>query len=95
MMKHKTILLSLSNTARKYGYVIWHKVDDEKMKSILGMREYINIKIGNVIQKNKHVDWKRRRLGITYTATRNIAARYRNIFVKYITDDLISITFKE
>ena len=93
-MKQGTILLSLTNTGRRYGYVIWHKVDDEKMKSILGMREYINIKIGDTLQKRKHIDWKRRRLGITYTVTRNIDARYNKILIKNIKNNPISISFQ-
>jgi hypothetical protein len=71
-MGKREISLPLSNIGRKYGYITWKKRNDEQVKSVLGDADSVDLKIGKNIQQNKRIDWKKRRIGITYSLTRGL-----------------------
>jgi len=67
------IILSITITGRKYGYITWRKKDDPEVRALLGKTENINLDVGDKKSTRKRIDWKRRRIGITYTITRNLS----------------------
>ena len=71
--KMKTLRLSITNTGRKYGFITWKKCDDEQVQLMFGDKKEINIIVDKPISSKKLIDWKRRRIGITYTLTRNLS----------------------
>lgn len=70
--KENIVTIPFTDTARKYGYIIWKKRHDDLIKQLIGARSSIDIKFKNKIQRKKYIDWNRRRIGITYTLTRQL-----------------------
>ena len=66
------LLLPISNTGRKYGYITWIKKNDEEVKQFFNNLNTINLLINEGTPIKKRIDWKRRRIGITYSLTRDI-----------------------
>lgn len=87
------IKLPFTETARKYGYIIWRKKDDAKMRVIFLDREIIDLKFTECTQEKKKVDWKKRRVGITYTITRNILASKKYIYLRRVNKNQVKIMF--
>lgn len=75
----REVILPLSNTGRKYGYITWRKAKDNEVKLIFGEIDYVDLQIGGLCQEKKRIDWRRRRVGITYTLTRNLPAKAKRI----------------
>ena len=67
-----SLKLKITKTGRKYGFITWNKSNDDSVKLFFGKVKYVDIKVGNNIQRNKRIDWKKRRIGITYTLTRGL-----------------------
>jgi hypothetical protein len=66
----KKVILPLINRARKWGYIIWKKTDEDNIKSLIGGKKNIEVLVNEKSIGNKSIDWKYRRIGITYTLTR-------------------------
>ena len=73
------VILPLTYTARKYGYITWHKKRDKEIKAILGDKGSVSLKFEDALQKNKNIDWKHRRVAITYTLTRALPKNIRRV----------------
>jgi hypothetical protein len=67
------IELPISKTGKKYGYITWRKKDDPKVHALFGEREHIKLRVGSTKATQKRIDWKKRRIGITYTITRDLS----------------------
>jgi len=79
MGKSTTVEIPITERARKYGYVIWRKSQDEEVRALLGEADSIDL-CGDIDQRGKNVDWKQRRVSITYRFTRSLpktAKRFR------------------
>ena len=76
------VLLPLTKTARTYGYVVWHRRHDEAVKAVLGKRSKVDLTIAGQLHKGKSIDWKQRRIGITYTLTRSLPKGYKRVLVR-------------
>lgn len=62
--------VTISERARKYGYIIWPKRLDAVVKEILGTSETVEIVFENEHLGAKRVDWKHRRISVGPNRTR-------------------------
>lgn len=69
----KEISLPIAKYGRKYGYITWRKKDDQSLRVFFGEKEEIELYVGDQNSSRKRIDWKRRRIWITYTFTRNLS----------------------
>lgn len=92
--KKPTVEIPISNIARRYGYIIWRKRQDEEVQTIIGDRESINLKIDGKLQENKRIDRKKRRIGITYTLTRKLPENVSTFILTKIKSGTVSVSFK-
>ena len=90
----KELVIPLTDTGRKCGYITWRKKDDADVKSIFGNSSYINLVFDNSCQENKAVDWERRRIGITWTLTRNLSKKVSAIAIEKQTRNSWKVSFK-
>ena len=47
----KKLIIPLTNTGRKYGYITWRKKYDENIKAIIGNSSYVNLIFNDSYQK--------------------------------------------
>ena len=88
----KKIVLPITNTGRKYGYITWQKNYDADIKKIFGNKEKIDLVINKKVTK-KAIDWKRRRIAITYTLTRNLYTTVKTYTISQKNDGKFSLSF--
>lgn len=88
------IIIPISNTARKYGYIIWRKKDDPIIDAILGTGETVSIDINGQLQRQKRIDRRYRRVAITGRVTRSIPGEKKSMRIKRIGKNRISLTFE-
>lgn len=94
MERQKTIILPLTKIGRKYGYIMWKKKHDSEVKEIFGNNKYIDLSIGEILQKRKRIDWDHRRIGITYTLTRGLRNSVSKIQIRYLKETCFSVHFE-
>jgi hypothetical protein len=92
----ETIKLPITNTGRKYGYITWKKTDDSVAYDFFSYHPnkrniYLRINDRQIIGK---IDWKRRRVWITYNLTRKIPAKNEFYLLSYIDERTIEIKFQ-
>jgi hypothetical protein len=90
----REISIPLTNAGRKYGYIIWHKEHDEDIRKVFGEKNAIDLQIGDVLQEQKTIDWKRRRISITVSLTRSLSQRVQTICLQPINMNRVSVSFK-
>jgi hypothetical protein len=78
----KKLTIPLSNTGKKYGYITWKKEHDKEIRTIFENRSHVDLKFDNSYQKNKTIDWKRKRIGITWTLPRNLSEKKSKIIIE-------------
>jgi len=76
------VVIPITNIGRKYGYIIWHAERDEEIKAIFGERDRIDFQFEDSAQKNKRIDWQKRRVSITGSFTQRLPRRVKNIRLK-------------
>ncbi len=95
MGEKKSILLPFTNTARKYGYITWREEFDNCVRKLLGKRRSICLIHKGTVLKDRNIDWKKRRIGITYTLTRSAALRASKIKLIRIKNNTFRIVFSQ
>jgi hypothetical protein len=70
--KSKILAIPLTKTERKYGYITWRKDKDVQIREIFGTGDAVTLRMGGRDQEIKRIDLKHRRIGVTYTLTRNL-----------------------
>jgi len=88
------LIIPLSITGRKYGYITWRKKYDDNIKALIGNSSYVDLKFDNSYQKKKTIDWKQRRIGITWTLTRNLSKKVSNIVIEKQAGNSWKVSFK-
>ena len=68
----KEVVLPITNIGRKYGYITWRKRHDADVQAIIGEGRTVKLRIRRGKVTERTIDWKRRRIGITYTFTRRL-----------------------
>ena len=87
------LIIPLTNSGRKYGYITWRKEYDEKIKALFGEKDHVDLKFDNSYQKNKAIDWKKRRIGITGTITRQLSGKKSEIIIEKQTKNCWGVSF--
>lgn len=83
MSKSTTVEIPITERARKYGYVIWRKNQDSEVRALLGDAKSIDL-CGDIDQRSKNVDWKQRRISITYKFTRGLPKSVKRFRLKKV-----------
>ena len=66
------IRIPISARARKYGYVIWPKKQDEDVRKLLPNQEGVTVVFEDSDLGKKRVDWKYRRISVGPSQTRRL-----------------------
>lgn len=64
------MILSITKSARRFGYVIWSSKTDAMMKELIGDCSEIEVSFNGLSIGVKSVDWKYHRISIGYKFTR-------------------------
>jgi len=94
MRCNKIVKLPFTKTGRKYGYIMWKKKNDEVIKNLFGDKKSIDLKFNSILQIKKNIDWKRRRIGITYKLTRSISKKFTVLRLQQINDNLFKVEYE-
>ena len=89
----KDIIIPITETARKYGYIIWKRKDEEQMTKLFNNKDKLTFLILGNSLTNK-VDYKRRRIAITYTISRSINKKYNFFKITKQDENTFLINFK-
>lgn len=87
------VTIPITIAGRKYGYIIWKKKDDWQIEKLFGEKTKINLYVGNDILERKIIDWKRRRVSITYTLTRNLPTTVNFYVLERIKESNFRLSF--
>jgi hypothetical protein len=66
------ICIPISARARKYGYVIWTKKQDDDVRKLLDNREVVTVVFEDADLGKKRVDWRYRRISVGPSQTRQL-----------------------
>lgn len=94
MNRQKIIILPLTQTGRKYGYIMWKKKQDVLVKELFGNNRCVDLHIKGGLQRRKRIDWDHRRIGITYTITRGLNSSVSKIKICQINKKRFSVSFE-
>jgi hypothetical protein len=88
------VRIPLLDRARKYGYIIWRRENDFEMQSLIGhSRKKIEVLIGDSSIGVKNIDWKNRRIPITYSITRSLPEQISSITLRVDSKKRLCATF--
>lgn len=90
---HSEAILPFTETARKYGYITWHKKADSLVRETLGEKDVVDLEIEGTVQRRKHIDWEKRRIGITWTVTRRVSPNAKKIHLQRMSSTRVSVRF--
>jgi hypothetical protein len=88
------LVLPLSSTGRKYGYVTWSKGQEPDVRRLLREAGDIDVLLPGGATKRKHVDWKHHRLSVGYKATRNLPTTAQSVRLRMHADGSLEISFE-
>lgn len=72
------MILSITKRAKKYGYVIWQKDQDQAVRALLSDQQSFRVYLQGSDRGQKNVDWGRRRISIGYKWTRQLPENLTN-----------------
>jgi len=87
------LILPLSNTGRKYGYIMWAKSQEDSVRHLVG-GDTVTLLLPGGIEKTQHVDWKHRRISLSYSLTRNLPVTITTIELKADAPGRVEVTFR-
>lgn len=64
------MIISITKSARKFGYIIWSEKTNGLMKELIGDRKEVAISFNGLLIGIKPIDWKYHRISIGYKFTR-------------------------
>lgn len=64
------MILSITKSARQFGYVIWSAKTEGKLKALIGNRDKVSVVFNGLFIGVKVVDWKYHRISVGYKFTR-------------------------
>jgi len=89
----RSVKLPLLNRARKYGYIVWRKKNDFDMQLLLEKMDKVEVVVNNSSIGIKNIDWKHRRIPITYTITRTLPDNISTITLKLDSKKRLIVNF--
>lgn len=66
------LILPITKSARRFGYIIWSLGLNEQMKAFLMETSHVHLIFRGIDLGEKKVDWKYRRISIGYKWTRRL-----------------------
>jgi hypothetical protein len=87
------LTLPLTNTGRKYGYIIWPKSRDEEIRTLLGDGHDLAIMLPSGRRRRGAVDWKHHRISIGYSVTRSLTQGTERVRLRLLPDGRLEIDF--
>lgn len=64
------VLVPITKSARKYGYLIWAEKRHKEVNDLLQGLDHVNVIFNGFNLGNKKIDWKYNRISIGYKFTR-------------------------
>ena len=64
------MILNVTKSARRYGYIIWSGATDSKMKELLDGLSSVSVVFNGFSIGTKNIDWKYHRISIGWKFTR-------------------------
>ncbi len=87
------VVLPLTGTGRKYGYIMWSRSQDESVRGLTGSNEFIALVLPSGLQKHQRVDWRHRRISLGYSLTRALPETIARIELRANTPGLVEVVF--
>jgi hypothetical protein len=72
--------VEISERAKKWGYLMWPKDQDDDVETLLGSRQDVRLVFRGTDHGQKRIDWKYRRISIGYRWTRMLPKEF-SVFV--------------
>lgn len=73
--------LSITKSARQFGYVIWSNKNEHEIKKLLGDRSEVFVTFNGLKIGIKAIDWKYHRISIGYKFTRALPETATNFYI--------------
>lgn len=64
------MIITITKSARRFGYVIWSGKMDDEMRALINNRSEVPVIFNGFSVGNKTIDWKYHRFSIGYKFTR-------------------------
>jgi hypothetical protein len=71
--------IPITSRAIKYGYIVWKKDDENKIKKFFGGRNNVEVIFLKEYLGLKNIDWKYGRISVGYSRTRKIVNKKKYI----------------
>ena len=94
MSKSTRVTLPFTYAARTYGYITWRKRHEAMIRSVFDNRKFVDLVIENELHEKKRMDWRRRRVSISYSVTRSVRASKQTITIEKNQRGTISVDFE-
>lgn len=86
------VRIPISERARRYGYVIWPKSQDDEVKKLIPDQEIIVVSFDNRDLGKKRVDWKYRRISVGSSHTRTLGKEISDFELRSPTSGCLQIS---
>jgi len=73
--------LPLTDTGRKYGYIIWPKGKDAEVRQVIGHTDEVPLLLPGGVTKSARVDWKHHRVSVGYSVTRALPPETKRVML--------------
>jgi len=87
------LALPLTATGRKYGYIMWSKNHEPDLRALVGPEDYVTLVLPSGMEKRQHVDWKHRRISLSYSFTRALPEAIQTIHLKGAAPGRFEVSF--
>jgi len=87
--------LPLTDTGRKYGYIVWPKSMDAEVREFLGSADELTFVVPGGRQRRCRVDWKHHRASIGYSVTRGLRPEANRVLLSREGMGRFAISFVE
>ena len=76
------IKIPITNRARKYGYLIWPKKKEDKLKKLIGDKDKITVTLNGYMLGTKNIGWKYCRISLGPQQTKGISVQANSFHLK-------------
>ncbi|MFR5048751.1 MAG: hypothetical protein ACLUDH_10645 [Faecalispora sporosphaeroides] len=83
--------ISITKSARQFGYIIWSSKNEHEIKKLLGNRTEVSVMFNGLSIGVKAIDWKYHRISIGYKFTRALPES-ATVFHITMNDDVLEVT---
>jgi len=87
------VILPLTSTGRKYGYIIWSKARETEVRKLLGGHSTVVLVLPSGQERHRTVDWKHRRVSVGYSVTRDVKSGAECVSLEVVHDGKVKVAF--